>query len=113
MSLDVDLIVDRCISCGRYDVVYSGNITHNLAKMAEAAQIYKELWRPDELGIKYAEQLIRPLRGGLVRLRADPKYFKQFDSPNGWGTYKHFVPFVEDYLEACEQNPNAEVRVDR
>ena len=84
MSLDVDLIVDRCISCGRYDVVYSANITHNLGKMADKAGIYKHLWMPDEIGVTHAKQLIEPLREGLRKLKKSPDYYKQFDSPNGW-----------------------------
>ena len=52
-----------------------------------------------------------PLRAGLALLKSDPERFKKFDSPNGWGLYVHFVPFVEKYLEACEQNPDSAVEV--
>lgn len=107
MSLDVYL------SAMRKTEVYSANITHNLGKMAEEAGIYQHLWRPEELGIKQAGELIMPLRAGLELLKSDPKRFKKFDSPNGWGLYVHFVPFVEKYLEACEQNPDSTVEVSR
>jgi hypothetical protein len=43
----------------------------------------------------------------------DPERFEVYDSPNGWGLYEHFVPFVEAYLEACEKYPDAEVSVSR
>jgi len=91
--------------------VYSRNITHNLNKMAEAAGIYKELWRPDEIGATKACQLIEPLKAGLARLKAEPEKFQAYNSPNGWGMYEHFVPFVEDYLRACEEHPDADVSV--
>ena len=107
MSLDVSLSAVRKVE------VYSANITHNLGKMANAAGIYQHLWRPDELGIKQAGELIMPLRAGLELLKSDPVRFKKFDSPNGWGMYVHFVPFVEKYLDACEQNPDAIVEVNR
>lgn len=93
--------------------VYSANITHNLGAMADAAGIYKALWRPEEIGISTAAQLIAPLTAGLALLKSDPDRFRQFDAPNGWGKYEHFVPFVERYLEACRESPNAVVSVSR
>lgn len=60
-----------------------------------------------------AGDLIEPLRKGLADLRARPEHFKTFDSPNGWGLYEHFVPWVEKYLAACEENPHALVEVSR
>jgi hypothetical protein len=93
--------------------VYPTNITHNLNRMAMEAGVYEPLWRPDEIGITKAHQLIEPLKTGLADLIARPEHFKQFNSSNGWGLYKHFVPFVEEYLKACERYPDADVRVSR
>lgn len=107
MSLDVTLTAVRPTE------VYWANITHNLGKMAEAAGIYYALWRPEEIGITHADQLTPLLEEGLSLLKSDPKKFEQFNSPNGWGMYEHFVPFVEKYLEACRENPDAEIRACR
>lgn len=107
MSLDVYLTATRPTE------VYWANITHNLNKMAMEAGIYEALWRPEELGIRHAGPLIDLLSEGLEKLKADPEHYKQFDAPNGWGTYEHFVPFVENYLNACRENPDAEVNVSR
>lgn len=96
-----------------YDRLYEANITHNLNEMAEQAGIYCHLWRPDEIGITKARELIEPLRAGLAKLRADPVYYRKFDSPNGWGTYENFVPWVAAYLSACEEYPDADVSVSR
>jgi hypothetical protein len=93
--------------------VFSSNITHNLTIMAEAAGIYQCLWRPEELGIKQAGELVGPLGVGLTKLVSDPEHFRQFDSPNGWGTYDNFVRFVQEVLRACIENPDAEVEVSR
>lgn len=93
--------------------VYSANITHNLNTMAKKAGIYKHLWRPDEINIEWAYQLIEPLRLGLVKLLNDPDYYKQFNPENGWGDYNGLVTFVKDYLNACKLNPNAKVSVCR
>lgn len=125
MSLDVYLTGEShtescvCSTCGHQhtrddvDEFYSANITHNLNKMAQEAGIYKELWRPDEIGITKANQLIEPLTRGLALLKSDPKRFEAFNAPNGWGLYEHFVPFVEGYLNACRENPDADVYVSR
>ena len=122
MSLDVYLYeaeTTTCEKCGHETpsrgrhCLFTANITHNLNKMAVAAGIYYPLWRPDEIGATKAEQLIVPLREGLARLKAEPERFKAYDSPNGWGLYVNFVPFVEKYLAACEANPTATVEVSR
>ncbi len=93
--------------------IYSANITHNLTRMASAAGIYEALWRPGEVGITKAAQLIEPLARGLALLKADPAGFEALNAPNGWGRYEHFVPFVENYLAACRENPDADVHVSR
>lgn len=93
--------------------VYWANITHNLTSMAEAAGIYTPLWRPEEMGASVAAEIIEPLAAGLERLKADPEFYRKFNASNGWGKYEHFVPFVEAYLNACQQNPGATIRVSR
>lgn len=93
--------------------VYSANITHNLGRMAREANIYMALWRPEEIGITHAHQLIEPLTAGLELLRSDPVHYKQFNPENGWGNYDNLVSFTEQYLEACEEYPQAEVGVSR
>lgn len=107
MSLDVTLIETKPTE------VYWRNITHNLNKMAMEAGIYQHLWRPEELGITKAHELIAPLAKGLTDLKNRPEHYKKFDAPNGWGTYENFVDFVEDYLRGCTENPNAEIHVSR
>jgi hypothetical protein len=93
--------------------VFSANITHNLNRMAGETGIYGAVWRPDENGIRTARQLIDHLKGGIERLEADPAWFKRFNPENGWGTYDVFVPWLKDYLAACEKYPDAEVEVSR
>lgn len=93
--------------------VYSANITHNLGKMAGAAGIYEALWRPEEIGVTNAYQLVDLLRNGLAKLRENPEHFKMFNPENGWGNYDNLVTFVAGYLEACEKYPHAEVSASR
>ena len=93
--------------------VYDRNITHNLGQMAGKAGIYYALWRPEEKGWKYGKDIIKVLEKGLKKLKDKPEYFEKFNAHNGWGMYEHFVPFVEECLEACKKYPNAEIYVSR
>lgn len=123
MSLDVYLTGEtrdvpcRCACCDHEhtrketEVFYNANITHNLSAMAKEAGIYKHLWHPEEVRITKAAQLVEPLRAGLARMKSDPPHFAKHNAENGWGLYENFVPWVESYLDACEENPTANVSV--
>jgi hypothetical protein len=106
-----------CYSCmhehEEQEMLYDDNITHNLCEMADKAGIYKALCKPEEIGAKYAKDIIEVVEKGLADLKARPEYFEQFNSPNEWGMYKHFVPFVSDYLDALKENPDAEIHISR
>lgn len=93
--------------------VYSANITHNLNIMAREAGVYEHLWRPDEITISKARELIEPLREGLHKLKLEPEKYKKFNPKNGWGSYDGLVKFVENYLNACYEYPEADVRASR
>ncbi len=120
MSLDVYLNRKRYLSYDEgktytvdYEQVYCANITHGLGKMAVEAGIYEALWRPEEIGKTKASEIIELLEKGLADLKARPVHFETFNSPNGWGVYERFVPFVEKYLDACKQYPNAIIEISR
>lgn len=98
---------------GDEDDDYSANITHNLGGMAEKAGLYEALWRPDEIGIELASQLIEPLTAGLKKLKARRSYFEKFNPSNGWGDYEVLVNFVGEYLEACKKFPDDRIYVSR
>jgi hypothetical protein len=106
MSLDFYLVQND-------QEVFSSNITHNLNKMAEYVGIYQVLWRPEEIKISKAKDCIPLLSAGLIELVTHRTKCKKFDSPNGWGLYEHFVPFVTDVLFACAEYPEADVKVSR
>ena len=93
--------------------VFDANITHNLNTMADAAGIYQACWRPEEINATKASDIIPILEKGFKDLKARPEHYKQFDSDNGWGTYKDFLPWVESYLNACKQYPDAIIEVCR
>jgi hypothetical protein len=124
MSLDVYLKTEpkrvKCTcECGnkhtrmQSEELYWANITHNLTKMADKAGIYYALWRPEEKGWKTAKDIIPILEKGLVKLKAKREYFEKFNAENGWGTYEQFVPLVQQYLEACINNPKGIIEISR
>ena len=107
MSLDVHLEDDNG------DDLYWRNITHNLTKMAGTAGLYKCLWRPEEIGITTAHQLIEPISKGIAFL-AEYRTLCELDNPrNGWGNWESLYDFCCDYLKACSIHPTATVRVSR
>lgn len=125
MSLSVSLYGPEttekceCVSCGnehtrqRSEQLWWRNITHNLNRMAEAAGIYRHTWRPEEIPITSAGELVEPLKEGLKRLLETPEEFTRFNPGNGWGSYEALVDFLKDYISACETHPEATVEVSR
>ena len=113
MSLDVTLMVTKPCE------VYSGNITHNLGKMASAVilgngkTLYDVLWRPDEHGYTKASDILPMLREGMDELISFPDKYKAYNPENGWGSYENFVQFVYQYRSACIMDPDADLEISR
>ena len=113
MSLDINLMVTKPTS------VWDYNITHNLGKMAAQVRLsnghtlYQVLWRPEEIDIEYAGEIIRWLEEGLSMLLSDPEKYKEYNPENGWGSYEGLVQFVEEYIKACVANADAKIETCR
>lgn len=107
MSLDVTLRNEKG------DEVYTDNITHNLNTMAKEAGIYMHLWRPDEILIAHAHQLIEPLTVACALLATEKSRFTPHNPANGWGAWDNLLLFCANYLQACKDNPDALVSVSR
>jgi hypothetical protein len=71
------------------------------------------MWRPDELRMTHAYQIIPTLERGHELLRRNGAYFRQFDAPNGWGRYQSLLDFTREYLRQCVEYPDAQIRVSR
>ena len=107
MSLDVRLKLKG------EGYIYDANITHNLGKMASACGVYYACWRPEEINCKRAKHILPMLEGGVKNLENFPDFYRTFDSPNGWGTYVNFLPWLERYRDACREYPEAKIEVSR
>jgi tryptophan-rich sensory protein len=93
--------------------VYASNITHNMVAMAKAIDVYLPVWRPEEVNISTAWQLIHPLTYALAVMHYEREACMKHEPENGWGTYHVFRNFLVKYLEACQKNPMASVEVCR
>lgn len=87
---------------------WHGNITHNLAEMADECfpdleSLYTLLWRDKEPTniVIYVYQLF----ACLFELQNNPETYKQFNPPNGWGTYEQLVEFVRSFIHALVDMP--------
>lgn len=119
MGLDVSLIAkpipddyydwdwDAQSDFMRENKLYTRYVTHNLGKMAQELGIYEYLWRPEEVGVVQAKQLIKPLGVAIDNIRDRKAHYRTFNPPNGFGTMDGFIDFMIDYLKACRTYPNA------
>lgn len=106
MSLDIELKIDG-------DCVWSGNMTHNLNKIAIEAGVYECIWRPDEIGIKYAKDNISNLRFALGIFYSNYNELKKLNPPNGWGDIDGLIEVTQGFLGACTEYPDAIIYCDR
>lgn len=111
MSLDIWLNVAACSNCERgNETVFDANITHNLVRMWQLAGVYDALYMSEG---KRARDVLNALEGGLAYMRANPGECRQQDAPNGWGTYKDALPWLERLTEACRRYPDASIRISK
>lgn len=102
IQLEINMSLDFTIGVNGENV-FSGNVTHNLTEMAREAGIYEALWRSTG---KNASEIVDVLEKGLIELALNPTKYKQFDSPNGWGSWENFLPFVAEVYENCKKYPD-------
>lgn len=95
------------------DEIFTANITHNLGRMAGEAGLFKYLWEPELVCVTKTRELIEPLEAGLSLLLGNPSVYMKYNPVNGWGNYENLVDFVQRYLAACRQYPEADIRVSR
>ncbi|CAG5067933.1 hypothetical protein DYBT9623_00661 [Dyadobacter sp. CECT 9623] len=95
------------------ELVFTKSTTHNNRHKAQEVGLYELLWYGNEHGFSKASQLIEPLSQGIETLLTEPDKFQSMDSPNGWGLYEYFLPYLQDLLRACKEYPDAEFTSER
>jgi hypothetical protein len=110
MSLDIGLTYNG-------ELMWEGNITHNLGRMSRAAGAYEAVWTPDDPsdgGAPYnPRQVIDEIVPAINHLLYERHHYEQFNPENGWGDYDTLVRFLVDYALALSKFPNAEIKVSR
>lgn len=90
--------------------IFSRNATHNLNKMWKKAGIYDEVYNSEG---KEAYKVVKALKVGLQKMVENPEEYQELAPSNGWGTYEGALSFLNDIIEACENNPNAEISISK
>ena len=122
MSLDISFkrpLPEDCTKCKHCETVKESlgkenlylNVTHNHREMAEEAGIYYAMWRPEEIGLERASDVLPYLLEGLDKLQKDPEKYKKFNPKNGWENYEGFVDFVQKYINCCILYPTHFINV--
>ena len=88
-------------------LAWETNMTHNLGKMFDRADVYRILWHGDGL---IAGEQVAALEAALALMVQSPVIFEPLSAPNGWGTYKQAVPWLREVIQAFKAHPTATLR---
>ena len=113
ITLELTVKTGSVVSPEAHFEVFESSITHNLTEMAEAAGLYLPLWRPEELGVKSAGDLIPYLVKGIRIMKKNKEGLLKYSPKNNWGSFDDLLDVASTYLTACRQFPRAEIYVDR
>ena len=111
MGLSVYLVDPTATYVGACPYLYSDSVTHNLRGMAKEAGLYASLWSPLESGYTTAIEIIPIIEEGLTNLKAHPNYYRLFEFDSLSCKYEDFVNFVESYLVALREFPEAKIEI--
>ena len=91
------------------EVLFSYNLTHNLAEMARQAGLGC-LWHPEAA---FAWEIAGDIERGLIQLVCAKEQYEQYNPENGWGSWSDLVLFAATALQACRNHPKAYIEVER
>lgn len=98
MSYDIDFRV-KVEGIDHYVVVGNceANITWNVRKIIELSTGLPWI---NEANNGYCKDVIPRIEDGLEELIRHPQKYKEFESPNGWGTVRGTIRFFQNILNA-------------
>lgn len=105
MSYDISLTEKQWVDAEVADI---GNYTSNVSQMYVKA-IGKALSEFDGL---MAKDAIHMLKEGVAEMRDNPDEFKKLNPINGWGDYEGALDYLRNFLQECEKNPSATIKID-
>ena len=110
MSLDFYLITDACPHCLRGDERVSFNMTHNVAPMWRLAGCYEALYEGEG---KKASDVLPTLLVAADHMEAHAEQYLPLNPLNRWGSYDGAIGWLRHVIAACQENPDALIRVSR
>ena len=115
MSLDLTVLKRKSRKRkGPTEEVWSGNITHNLGRMAKEVKtgnktLYDLLWyAPDVVTGEYVKDLVE----AFIQLEQGKDWLEEYNAPNGWGTYYNLFQFLSDLI-TCGIKPGMLIRISK
>lgn len=88
--------------------IYWKNVTHNLCPMWRKADIFDDLYESDG---KKASEILDNLKVGLEKMLGDVMGYTKLNPENGWGDYNGAIDFLTETIKACEESPQAIIRI--
>lgn len=90
--------------------IFETNMTHNLTGLWSFIKVYDALYMSDK---ELAGEHLGALEVGLDFMIEHEKECREFDAPNGWGTYDQALPWLQSVVEAFRRFPKATIRVSK
>ena len=87
---------------------FTANITSNLTSMFIALPSGDI----SEWNNKRAKELIEPIKKSIQALRSNPQAYRKYESPNGWGTVKGTIYFLEKCLLSFMLDEDAIIQIE-
>jgi hypothetical protein len=110
VSLDFDLVIDACPHCLRGDERIEFNMTHNVSPMWRIAGCYEALYESEG---KKASDVLPALLVAADHMEANAEQHLLLNPPNRWGSYDGALSWLRKVITACQENPDALIRVSR
>lgn len=98
---------------------WSANITHNMGHMASHVPIdnhslYDYVWHGDEYVKKLTTDFMSDiLKVGIAYMVSNRKELLKYNPVNNWGSYDAFLQWLINFKNACEDNPDCIIELDR
>lgn len=110
MSLAVFVNPPQCTCCGHTPTGVQLSVMHNLAPLARELRAYDTLWHPVVTSAWQMRPLLQATAQALAERRQElaPRW-----NDHDCGTYVELEAFVQAYLCACLEHPNATIEVSR
>ena len=106
MSLDIWLSIS--VDAGGKEptiiTLFDANITHNLVPMWVKTGVYDALYNSAD---KQASEILEVLKLGYADMKARPEEYSKLNASNGWGKYEEALPWLKEFLDACEKYPRS------